>query len=117
MNKKQWGMGLSGLLMGAVVLAMLALLGMKIGPEYMEYFNIVKAVKAATNDADGSTSVAQVRKSFERYAIIDRIQSINASDLEVTKEDGKLVAKFAYERRVHLFKNISILIEFEGSNK
>ena len=45
MKSRQRGVTLSGLLMGAFVVAMLALLGMKVIPEYMEHRTIVSAIK------------------------------------------------------------------------
>lgn len=117
MKRKQSGVSLSGLLISAVILAMLALLGMKAGPEYLEYFQIVKAVKTISNDPGASSTVADVRKAFDRQATIDNIQAVTAKDLEVSKEGGVLVVSFAYERRVPLFYNVSLLLDFQGSSQ
>lgn len=117
MNRKQSGVTLSGLLIAAVILAMLSLLGMKVAPEVMEYLSIKKAVKAVANDPGSSKSVSDVRKAFDRYATIDNITAITPQDLDVTKDGGDLVVSFAYERRVPLFTNVSLLLYFEGSSK
>jgi Tfp pilus assembly protein PilE len=117
MKRKQSGVSLSGLLVSAVILAMLALLGMKVAPEYMEYFQILKVVKTISNDPGASNSVADVRKAFERYAAVDNIEAITSQDLEVSKEGGALVISFSYERRVPLFKNVSLMFDFEGSSQ
>jgi hypothetical protein len=117
MKRKQSGVSLSGLLGAAVVLAMLALLGMKVGPEFMEYFQIVKAVKKITHEPGEKNSVAEVRKAFERHATVDNIRAISADDLEISKDGGALVITFAYERRVPLFANVSLLFDFQGSNQ
>lgn len=117
MRKKQSGIGLSGLLVSAVILAMAALVGMKVVPEYIEYFQIVKAVKKAASDPGSNSSVKDARSAFERAATIDNISAISAADLEVTKEGDRVVMAFEYERQVHLFANISLLIEFEGSSE
>lgn len=117
MKKRQLGVSLSGLMMSAVVLALLALLGMKIGPEYIEFFQIKKVLKVISNDPGAKNSVADVRKAFDRQAAVDNINAINAQDLEVTKEGGEIVVSFSYERRIPLFSNLSLLIEFQGSSK
>jgi hypothetical protein len=117
MKSKQIGVSLSGLLVWAVILALVALLGMKVGPEYLEYFQIVKAVKTISNDSAGAASVSEVRKAFDRQATIDNIRVIGAQDLEISKEGGELVVSFAYERRVHLFANVNLLFEFQGSSQ
>ncbi len=46
------------------------------------------------------------------------MKSITGQDLEVTKEGGELVISFAYTKKVPLFKNVSLVFDFEGaSNK
>jgi hypothetical protein len=117
MKRRQSGVTLSGLLLAAVVVAFIALLGMKVAPEVIEYYQIVKAVKKIKNDPSAQESVAQVRRSFENQATIDNITAITPQDLDITKDSGRLVVSFAYERRVHLFGNVSLLLEFQGSTE
>lgn len=117
MKRKQAGVSLSGLLIWAVVVAVVALLGMKVTPAVIEYFQIAAAVKAVSNDPGAKTSVAEARKSFERRQTIDDFTSVNPQDLDITKEGGDLVVSFSYEKRVHLVANVSLLISFEGSSR
>lgn len=114
---RQCGVSLSGLLVSAVILAMVALLGIKVAPEVIEYLQIVKAVKAVVNDPDAKNSVPAARKAFERQATIDNIAAISSQDLEIAKDGDRLVLSFAYERRVHLFANVSLLLDFQGSSE
>lgn len=116
MRRKQSGVSLSGLLISSVIVAMLALLGMKVVPELIEYFQIVKAVKSVAKDEGAKNSVTEARKAFDRYANIDNISSIKGQDLEVTKDGGQVVVSFAYEKRIPLFANVSLLIDFQGSS-
>jgi hypothetical protein len=92
---------------------------MKIVPEYMEFGTVVKTVKATAADTSlKDASVAQVRTSFAKRAEIDSIKSISEKDLDITKEGGELVISFAYTKKVPLFKNVSLVFDFEGaSNK
>lgn len=117
MRNRQKGVSLSGLLMVSAVLAVVALLGMKLVPEYIEFFHIKKALKSINNDASAKASVADVRKAFDRQATVDNITAITAEDLEISKESGDVVVSFDYERRVPLFANVSLLISFQGSSK
>lgn len=116
MKRKQSGVSLSGLLVAAVVVAALSLLGMKVVPEVIEYYQIVKAVKAVAKDDSARNSVADVRKAFDRYASVDYISAIKGQDLDVTKDGGQVVISFAYEKRIPLFGNVSLLIDFQGSS-
>lgn len=116
MKNRQAGVSLSGLLVAAVILAVVAMLGIKVAPEVIEYYQIVKTIKAIKNDPSARETVADVRKAFDRHADINNIKAIAGQDLEVTKDSGGLLISFAYERRVHLFGNVSLLLDFEGSS-
>lgn len=116
-KRKQAGVSLSGLLTWAVVIAVLALLGMKIIPSVIEYFQIVAAVKAVSNDPGAKTSVAEARKAFERRQTIDDFTSVTSQDLDITKDGGDLVVSFSYEKRIPVVANVSLLIYFEGSSR
>lgn len=117
MKKYQRGVSLSGLLMGSVILVLVALLGMKLFPDVTEYFQIVKAVKAVSNEAvQNGESVGDIRKSFDRRAQVDDIRTITGQDLEITKDGSQVIITFAYPKTIPLFANVSLLIDFEGSS-
>ena len=113
---KQRGVSLSALLLVCALLGVGALLGMKVGPAYIEYAQIKKAV--ASIGASGATagSVADIRQAFGRRAQVDNIESITGQDLEISKDRGQVVVSFAYPKKIPLFGNISLLIEFSGSS-
>jgi hypothetical protein len=117
MKNRQSGVSLSGLLVSAVILAMVALLGMKVAPSLIEYFQIVKAVKTISGSDAAQASVADVRKAFSRQSSIDDFKAVTAQDLEISKDGGELIISFAYEKRIPLVGNVSLLIDFEGSNQ
>jgi len=75
-----------------------ALLAMKIAPAYIEYGAVKKAVRAIATGGQGGTTVAEVRRSFDRRAQIDDVTVITGEDLEITKEGGEVVVSFAYTR-------------------
>lgn len=115
--KFQRGVSLNGLLVGAVIFALLALITMKVLPEWIEYGKIVKVVKATAADSSlKEAPIAQVRASFDKRADIDVIKSITAEDLDISKEGGDLVISFAYTKKVPLFANVSLVFDFEGSS-
>ncbi|MCE9568985.1 MAG: DUF4845 domain-containing protein [Rhodocyclales bacterium] len=115
--KLQRGFSLNGVMIGGVIVALVALLAMKVLPDWIEYGKVVKAVKATATDTSlKEASVPQVRAAFARRADIDEIKSISAQDLEVTKEAGELVISFEYTKKIPLFGNLSLVFDFEGSS-
>ena len=111
----QRGVTLSGLLVWGIVIAIVAILGMRVVPEVIDYYKIKKGVTATAANANGKT-VAEIRAMYGRYAEVDHTQTVSPADLDISKEGGEVVIAFAYEKRIPLFANVSLVIEFEGSS-
>lgn len=113
--KNQRGVAISGLLIWGFVIVFVALLGMKVVPEYMDYFKILKSVKSIASGASGQT-VPEIRTAFDKYVDVNYLKGISGTDLDISKEGGDVVIAFAYEKRIPLFYNVSLLIDFQGSS-
>lgn len=115
MYKKQLGVSLSGLLVTAFVVIIVALLALKMLPAYIEYATAKKTINAIASS--GTSSVAEIRKSFDAHATIDDITAFGANDLVITKEGGQVVISFSYRKEVPLFANVGLYFNFEASSK
>lgn len=113
---RQRGVSLFGLLFWAVLLGASALLAMKVFPSVNEYLTIQRSInKIATNNA---ASPADVRNAFERQKDVEySITSISGKDLEITKENERVVIKFAYEKEIALIPPVFLLIKYEGRSQ
>jgi len=111
---KQRGVALSGLLFWGIVLVLVSVLGMKVVPSYIEYGKILKDTKSTVAKVGPEATVAEVRNTFNKFAEIDMLD-FNANNLEISKDNGKIVIEFAYEKRIPLFWNVSLLIDYKGS--
>ncbi|MDP1984007.1 MAG: DUF4845 domain-containing protein [Sulfuritalea sp.] len=115
--KFQRGLSLNGMVLIGVGLGAVALLAMKALPPWIEYGNAVKAIKGTAADSSlKDASVAQVRAAFGKRADMDDVKSVTPADLDITKEGGELVISFAYQAKVPLFKNTSLVFDFEASS-
>ena len=112
--KNQRGVVLSGLLFWGFVIAMVSVLGMKVAPTAIEYFKILKISKSVVTQASETASVAEVKGSFGKFAEVEHL-AFTADQLDISKENGKIVIFFEYEKRIHLFYNVSLLIDYKGS--
>jgi hypothetical protein len=112
----QSGVTLTGLILTLIVVALVAILGMRVVPDLIEYGKILSNVKAVAKDPGlKDASLAQVRTAFDRRANIDQIDTLKGADIEVSKENGQLVLSFAYTKRIPMVGPVSLLIDFEGS--
>ena len=113
---RQRGVTLFGLMFWAIIVGFVALIGMRVLPTLNEYFTIQRAVKKIA--ADSPSTVPEVRSAFEKQKDIEySIPSISAKDLVVTKENDKVVIKFAYDKEVEIVKPVYLLIKYEGGSK
>jgi hypothetical protein len=113
--KNQRGIALTSVIYWGVVLAILAMLTVKVLPEVLDYYKIRKSVKSTALNSSGKT-VPEIRTIYSKYAEVENIQALTPADLDITKEGGEVVISFAYERRIPLIYNVSLLINFEGTS-
>lgn len=110
------GISLFGLLFWVVLLGSLFLVGLKVFPTYTEYVTIKKMVNKAA--AEGGTTVPEIRAAFQRQQDVEfGITSIKATDLDITKENDKVVVRFAYDKEIELVEPVYLLIKYSGQSK
>lgn len=116
MRANQRGLTLISLLIVGIFLV-LAFVGVaKVVPTLVEYWNVKKVLSVMASQGElRSTTAPDIRKAFDRRAVIDDITSITGKDLEIRKNGDLMAVAFRYEKRVHLFHNVSLLFDFQGS--
>lgn len=116
--KRQRGLGLLTLIIGAGLLFFVALLGMKVLPDVTGYFTAVKNIKATARDpGNAGATVEQIRTAFSKRTQVENGTAVDPQDLDITKEGNEIVISFAYSKKIPLFANVSLLLDFEGSSK
>ncbi len=115
-GRQQQGITLLGLLFWAVIVGFIALLGMRVLPTLNEFFTIQKAVNKVA--LEGGSTVPEIRAAFERQKDIEySIQSITSKDLDITKENDRIVIRFAYNKEIELMAPVFLLIKYEGRSR
>lgn len=111
-SKAERGFSLSGLIVVLAVLGVVAIFAAKVFPSYLEYRAIQAAIVRAKT---GGGSIAEMQRSFDKAAEINSIDSVRSRDLVITKENGEQEISFAYEKRIALAGNVSLLIDYAGT--
>jgi uncharacterized membrane protein YhiD involved in acid resistance len=114
--RRQRGVTLFGLMFWAILIGMIALVALKVLPTVNEYLTIKRAIeKVATS---GASTVPEVRAAFDKQKEIDySISSISGKDLEITKNNDKLVVSFAYDKEIELMGPVYLLLKYQGQSK
>lgn len=114
--RNQQGVGFITLLLYCAVGGVVVLGFLKILPHYIEYFSIKKVIAAmAVSEEVKTGTVADIRSSFDRRAVIDNIVAIKGVDLEIAKENNDTVVSAAWQQRISLFTGYTLLIDFAVS--
>src|SRR3990167_4937452 len=114
---KQKGFTFWGLAFTLTIVAIIALLTMKLFPAYSEFFAVKRAMnRLQTEGSLSSMSKRDITRAFQRSAGIDDIRSIKFTDLEIRKaRTGETVVSVDYEVVVPLVANVSALLTFHAS--
>jgi hypothetical protein len=114
--RRQRGITLFGLLFWAVIVGAVAVLLMKLFPAVNEYRTIQTMVNAVASS--GASSVPEVRSSFDQRRSIEYgVDAITGKDLEVTKDNDKIVISFAYDKEIELMDPVFLVIKFKGHSR
>jgi hypothetical protein len=110
------GITLIGLLMWAIVVAFVALIVVRVLPTVNEYSTILRAVQQIAKTSP--STVAEARAAFDKQKEVEySISSIGGKDLQITKENDKVVIRFAYDKEVPLFEPVFLLIKYSGEGR
>ncbi len=109
---RQRGVSLSGLIFVLAILGVVGIFAAKLIPTYSEYRAINDAIKVAKST--GGT-VREMQLSFDKNADINGVTAITGKDLVISKETGETEISFAYEKRVPVAGNVSVVIDYAGT--
>lgn len=112
----QRGITLFGLLFWALTIGFIGYVLVRAVPTVNEYLTIKRAVEKVA--AGQPATVSDARTAFDRQKEVEySITSIDSKDLEITKENDKVVIAFAYDKEVPLMGPVYLLIKYEGRAK
>jgi hypothetical protein len=112
----QRGVTLFGLVFWAATIGILAYILVRTLPTVNEYLTIQRAVEQIARGQPAT--VAEARVAFDKQRDLEySISSIAGKDLQITKENDKVVISFAYDKEVPLYGPVYILIKYEGRSR
>lgn len=106
---RQGGLSLVGFMFVIVIVALLAVVGMKVVPTVVEYMAIKKAISSAK--ASGSTAL-EIQNAFEKARGPSYIDSVTGKDLEITKTADGYDVTVAYQKKIELVGPASLVLDY-----
>jgi hypothetical protein len=112
--KKQQGLSLVGFIVLAVIVGFVLFTSFRCVPAWTEYFSLKKVLQATANEFTVEATPPVIRGAFDRRASIDDLP-VKGSELDIRKENGKIVLSVQYARRVSVAGNMSLLFDFDAT--
>jgi hypothetical protein len=117
MKNKQRGIGFASLFLILAAVISAAIFGMRLIPAYMNNAKIESVFQAIASDPEmQNATVKDIRMSYNKRSSVDSIDNVLADDVQVDKEDGRLVLSASYTVKLPLAGNISLVLEFNPSS-
>lgn len=109
----QRGLSMIGFLFTTAVVIVVALVAFRVGPSYIEYFTVQKALDQTMQEVQDPTTAA-VRRAMDRRLSAEYVDSVRASDVVVGHEGNSIIASVDWQKVLPMIGNASILLDFEA---
>lgn len=114
---QQTGMSLGQLLVGAFVVIVVAMLGIKMVPAYIHSAQISQIFREIASDpAMREASDKEVEMSYRKRASVNYIEELDVEDIIIERDKGGLHLSAHYEVRIPLVGNVSLVLTFNPSS-
>lgn len=118
MKAGQRGMSFIGFILGAIVLVLVAIGGLKLVPAYIHSAQIAEIFREiAADPAMRGAPAATIEMSFRKRASVNDINDLKPEDIEIEDDNGRLILSAHYTLKVPLVGNASLLLEFNPSSR
>ncbi len=104
---------MTGFLFTTIVIIIFALIAFRVGPSYIEYFTVQKALDQTLREVQNPT-ISEIKRSMDRRLSADYVDSVHAGEVIVGREGNLIVATLSWQKVLHMIGNASILLEFEA---
>ena len=111
--RHQQGLTFISLVFVLALIAFFVLLGLKIGPIYLNHSKVVSALAEIKKTPDiEEQSEAEIRDSLSKRFNINYVDDVTQDDIKVTRHNDYLKVAIEYEVVTKIAGNLSVLVEF-----
>lgn len=111
---RQQGMSLWSVALNIFILGSFLVLALRVAPSYMTYLTVKDIVERAAEQYDPkSQSLADIRTRIRKLLNTSRVYDIKAEDIDVFRDNGKVIIDATYEVRFPLVWIIDGVMVFD----
>jgi hypothetical protein len=113
--RKQRGVTMIGWIFLLTPVAIVLYAGIRVTPEYMNYYKVVQALKETANQlkSDEAMSQQSIQGAIGRRFETGYVDNVSVKDIAIRKVDTGWEMEADYESIVPLFGNLSLLMAFK----
>ncbi|MCB1823124.1 MAG: DUF4845 domain-containing protein [Candidatus Competibacteraceae bacterium] len=109
---KQRGMTVIGMLLLIIVIAFVALIGMKVVPMYIQMFTVKSTIESIRKEPQlAQMSTTDIQNAIQKRFDIGYVENITAKDLKIRNERGSRVLDLVYQDERDLFYGLSVVLK------
>lgn len=109
------GISMIGWLLIGTVVVVLGSAGVKTVPAYLEFNTIKGSINSVLQDPKVALkSENELRGDLDKRFMINNVKAIKVTDVNFSKEGGRVTAILEYEVRENLFGNLDLAMTFSG---
>lgn len=114
-QRRQRGAGFIGLVFILVGLTIIGMLGVKLGPMFVDNMTINEVLRQVASDPDTKNmSIKSLRSALEKRLLVNGLDQY-AKQAAFIKDEGIVYITLDYERRDTLWGNVDVVGVFENS--
>ena len=111
-------MTLIGLLCILALLGTIGYAGLRLIPLYLNYMKVARSMDVTAVEFKGENpDQAGIRRSLEKHWQIEDISTVDAKDVEITKDNGVVTMHVAYDDTAPYISTISLSVHFDKTVK
>ena len=109
---KQRGMTVIGMLLLIIVIAFVALIGMKVVPMYIQMFTVKSTIESIRKEPQlAQMSTTDIQNAIQKRFDIGYVDNITARDLKIRNDRGGRVLDLVYQDERDLFYGLSVVLK------
>ncbi|MEM9314943.1 MAG: DUF4845 domain-containing protein [Pseudomonadota bacterium] len=113
-HRRQRGIGLLGMLIIAVMVGFFVMSAIRITPGYFEYLSVREVVIRVAEEYDpNADTFTDLRRKLADYFNTNQIKALHPREIELSRDEGKVVINANYELRIPLVWRIDAVVKYD----
>lgn len=112
---KQQGLSALAILLILTIAGFFLTIATTIGPLYLDNSFVNAALQSLSSEPIHKLSDGKIRRRLQDSFTINNVRDVNAKDTVIERKKTATTVSLDYERRVHFFSNVDIVVVFENT--